>query len=309
MSRPTIGLLALILLTLPLAATAQEAPQARARVGDRLDPADYGPGIIESMEAAVARDLERRASAALSPAPEAAKRGEWAVPSPGAAEHPHSGTHYVVNKYGATDMGVGFPTVMDVHGAYFAGQGGRGVWATAIRVYGYRDGVEVAATDWFTDLGAEPAWFPMNLTGVDCITIEAAPVYGGAAWYAMDDFTFSPSGADYQIVLDFEDTRFKQVLTGTDYASLSWETGSEGFRPQPDIVDAPAPCRVDRRRGCTRPGRWILDPRPRHPAAVALRFPGCDSRRRRLVQRTAGHLRGDRPGSLRDHREPQLRRL
>ena len=47
------------------------------------------------------------------------------------------------------------------------------VWTPGVRILGYRDGANVAQTDWFSDIGAQPKWFAMNLQNVDRIVIES----------------------------------------------------------------------------------------------------------------------------------------
>ncbi|UCE61710.1 MAG: hypothetical protein JSU63_08170, partial [Phycisphaerales bacterium] len=209
--------------------------------GERLDPSSYGPSYIESMDAAIERDR-------LGPPPESGKRGEehrgaWVIPSRSASKSAHSGAHYVVNKWGDTRMGIGFPERADVHGAFFAGQSGEGVWTTGIRVFGFRGGEVVGETDWFTDIGADPKWFAMNLYGVDRIEIDAIPVIDGVGFYAMDDLTFSWSTgsqgkAEEKIVVDFDDLFYRQELTGSAHAGLSWEAGA-GECIQHDVLHAP----------------------------------------------------------------------
>jgi len=200
--------------------------------GERLDPSLYGPSVIESMEAALDRDR-------LAPPPENSKErqgrnGVWMVPSRGATTFPHSGEHNAVNKWGDTRMGIGFGRLVDVHGAYFAGQAGEGVWTTAIRAIGYRDGQVTQETDWFYDIGAEPQWFAMNLSGVDRIEIVSVPVVAGGGWYGMDDLTYSPVADSDEtpaarIVVDFDDLGYRTKLTGSGYAGLIWETGRGDF--------------------------------------------------------------------------------
>jgi hypothetical protein len=129
-------------------------------------------------------------------------------------------------------MGIAFHTKVDIHGAWFSGQGGgEDLWTTSIRAIGYRDGDNTQSTDWFDDINDIPTWFSMNLQDVDRIVIEATPVFSGAGWYAMDDFTFTHdrlNGQDQSttIVLDFEDCSFDQNLNNSKYGGLTWETGT-----------------------------------------------------------------------------------
>ena len=82
--------------------------------GERLDPSTYGPSFVETMEAALERDR------LAPPIPGCKERqgqpGVWAVPMPQATTKPHSGQHNVVNKWGDTHMGIGFPRPVDVKG-------------------------------------------------------------------------------------------------------------------------------------------------------------------------------------------------
>jgi hypothetical protein len=78
-----------------------------------------------------------------------------------------------------------------VDGAYFAVQGDFPSWTTGVRVHGYRDGQEIAETDWFTSLSTNSAWFAINLHDVDRIVVESVPVNNGGGWFGMDDLTYT----------------------------------------------------------------------------------------------------------------------
>ncbi|MDO8585417.1 MAG: PEP-CTERM sorting domain-containing protein [Armatimonadota bacterium] len=116
-------------------------------------------------------------------------QGYWLVSASG---YPHSGHYYVMNAYGSTLMGIGFPIVVNVTGAYFAAQGAPIGWTTGLRVHGYRSGLEVGVTDWFTDIDTQSDWFAIGLNNVDRIVVESVPVLEGGGIYAMDDFTYEP---------------------------------------------------------------------------------------------------------------------
>jgi hypothetical protein len=221
--------------TLVLSAFAIHGPavlQAQETVqGEPLDPATYGPALIERMEDAINRDR-------LAPVPandqerQPGEHGVWMVPSRGATRFPHSGQHNVVNKWGDTRMGIGFPRAVDVQGAYFAGQAAQGAWTPAVRVLGYRDGRFVQETDWFTEIGAAPRWMAMDLHDVDRIEIVSLPVLNGGGWYGMDDLTYTTvadDGTPLTVVADFDDLPYSTKLTGRSYAGLSWEMGSGDF--------------------------------------------------------------------------------
>jgi hypothetical protein len=113
-------------------------------------------------------------------------QGYWVTYS----DYPYSEPLNAINAWGCTFLGIGFPTQVDVSGAYFAAQGSDGNWTNEIRVHGYRNGSEIATTDWFTDIDLHPDWFAMNLNQVDRIVIECTPVNDGGGWYGMDDLTY-----------------------------------------------------------------------------------------------------------------------
>jgi hypothetical protein len=208
------------------------APAQESIKGERLDPSLYGPAAIEPMQAVVDRD--RLAGPFTDPKQHRGQAGEWVVPSRRATTAPRSGAHNVVNKWGDPRMGIGFPTVVDVQGAYFSGQAGAGAWTTGLRAIGYLNDVVAQETDWFWDISDEPTWFPMDLRGVDRIEIIAVPVVNGAGWYAMDDLTYlvvadEKPGPPAPVVVDFDDLGFNMTLTGTNYAGLTWELGAGDF--------------------------------------------------------------------------------
>lgn len=206
--------------------------------GERLDPADYGPMVVESMEEVAAR-------AAANPIAASSKYkreyGEWGIPTPRTTSYPSSGIHHVVNKWGDTKMGIGFGRVVDLNGAFFAGMHSPKIQTSGIRAFGYRDGEQVGKTHWFRQIGDEPVWFDMDLKGVDRVVIESIPVVGAAGYYAMDDLTFTTADGE-RVVVDFEDTSYKQKLTsdGAGYRGLIWERGSGDFSVE-DIIHAPLP--------------------------------------------------------------------
>jgi hypothetical protein len=207
--------------------------------GERVDASACGPGIVESMAEVIARDRAAPKPAEGDPRAADLRYGMWVVPSRRATTFPRSGEHTVVNKWGDTRMGITFPDVVDVHGAYFAGQAGEGAWTSGVRVVGYRDDFEVGRTDWFAEIGDKPAWFEMNLCGVDRIIILSKPVLNGGGWYGMDDLTFTFHLPEDQgpTVLDFEDVGYNTTLSGTGYAGLTWEWGSGSELTEP--VHAP----------------------------------------------------------------------
>jgi len=118
--------------------------------------------------------------------------GFWGVPSTDDPySHPHSPPRDVVNGWGCSQIGISFPGVVDMGGAYIAGQG-NGPFTSALRVHGYRNGLEVSDTDWFRSITTTPAWFDMSaLANVDRIVFESVVVYQNTGVYGLDDLTFT----------------------------------------------------------------------------------------------------------------------
>ncbi|MCO6436715.1 MAG: hypothetical protein J5J06_06470 [Phycisphaerae bacterium] len=199
--------------------------------GEALAPADYGPGVIESMAFVQLRDDARHGALDSNPSDRQGQQGEWVVPGPGVDNHPQSGQKYVVNKWGDTRMSISFPEFTSVAGAFFSGHGDPSVWSEGLQAIGYAEGVEIARSSWLENLSAVPTWLSMDFAGVDRIEIVARPVVNGAGWYGMDDLTFTTQEGDGETptVLDFEDLPFKFVLTDSSYFNLVWEHGTGDF--------------------------------------------------------------------------------
>lgn len=228
-----VTLMALFIVVLSgRASTAEVEPQVGETIrGEPLDASAFAPGVVETMEESLARDAARAPQWYAEPQGRNGLNGVWLVPTRGAMTSPHSGDRHVINQWGDTSMGIRLPAVADVHGAYFAGQAGEGVWTTGVRAIGFFEGREVKRTDWFDKVGSQPVWFEMDLCGVDRIVIESEPVLEGGGWYAMDDlsFTYHDDGGQGPHVLDFEDVGYKTSLVGSNYAGLTWETGEGEF--------------------------------------------------------------------------------
>lgn len=227
---------------------AQRAP------GERLDTAAFGRSVIESMDVVAARERARPDLAGNQRAG-GDRSGAWVVPPRSAASGAHSGTRCVINRFGDTCIGIGFGAPVDVAGAWIAGAGAPEVFARALQAVGYRAGVEVARTPWFETIGAEPAWFSIELAAVDRIEFVALSASQGAGWFALDDLSFvravdgddAPFGRQ-NVVIDFEDLAFKTVLTGSGYGGLAWEVGRGTFdSPEgpPPAPRAPASTELD----------------------------------------------------------------
>ena len=227
-------------LAVNIVAFAADAPQASPAQatdgkGEKVDATLISSGVIESMDVVKARDELRAMEVPYNSKTQRPDHGSWIVPSRRSTFYPHSGSHYATNKWGDTRMGIGFPQPVNVVGAYFSGQGNHGAWAPAVRAIGYRDGKQVQVTDWFKDLDDTAKLFEMNLVNVDRIAIEALPaVESGAGWFAMDDLTYTVANAGAEegrrtVVVDFEDAAYRQKLSGSNYAGLTWEEGEGQF--------------------------------------------------------------------------------
>ncbi|HNQ23015.1 MAG TPA: hypothetical protein PKK06_07970 [Phycisphaerae bacterium] len=209
--------------------------------GEPLGPDAYGPAVIESMEDVIERDRSAPPTGETKEA--VARQGAWVVPSRRATGITCSPPHHLVNKWGDTSMGIGFPRPVNVRGAFFNAAADTGAATTGIRVVGYREGRRVGQTAWLDQVGAEPEWFALDLRGVDRIQIEAVPVYEGAGWYALDDLTFAYVDEDGRelgtaVVVNFDDLSYGAELTGSGYAGLTWETGKGDF-PAGEGIHAP----------------------------------------------------------------------
>jgi hypothetical protein len=99
----------------------------------------------------------------------------------------------VINAQGSTLMGIAFPSLVDMQGAFFAVQGnGKERWATAVRAHGFQAGLELDVTPWLSSLTTTPKWIDMtSLPLVDRIVIESAPGMENAGYYGLDDLTFT----------------------------------------------------------------------------------------------------------------------
>lgn len=227
--------------------------------GKKLLPSAIGPSVVESMEEIIERDriiddfkFTRERNNA---------QGIWIVPERKAATNALSGDKYAMNTWGDTRMGIRFPDYVDVHGAYFKGQGNRATWTTSLRVVGYRDGEMVRETDSFRDISGQPRWMEINLKNVNRIEIVSSPVAHGGGWFGMDDLTYSYSkdGQAHdanRIVVNFDDLPYKCVLTYTEYAGLTWEIGRGDFHEKEAVHPPQAPpsatARVERKLPSTR---------------------------------------------------------
>lgn len=207
------------------------------RQGERVPQSAIGPIVIEGLEEVLARAAVAGPDGA-NPKARNGAQGEWEVPTMRSTQSAHSGSRHVINRWGDTNLGLGFPTEVDLQGAWLAGQGTLGSWTSGVRVIGFRDGVEVARTEWFQAIGAAPAWFEIGLQDVDRVEFHARAVIEGSGWYALDDLTFARADGEL-VVLDFEDLNYNTRLTDSGYAGLAWERGRGSFTM--DGVEAPAP--------------------------------------------------------------------
>ena len=204
--------------------------------GERIDPALHGPGRIESM----AEVMARQDAMPIGPQPARRTRmgqpGVWRVPTRKSNYYPHSGQHYATVTWGDTEIGLGFGGLVDLDGAWIAGQGASPSWASGLKVVGYRDGQPVASTDWFEDISEEPSWFAINLAGVDRVEFIARASANGSGYFGLDDLTFTRDGQE--TVVTFDELDWRTQLTGSGHAGLIWETGQGQF-PTAGVVHPP----------------------------------------------------------------------
>lgn len=223
-----VPFLFLLLASGPDRALAQ-APGAR---GEALPASALGPGVVEPMAKVLLRQRALPPQLRVLANAHDGSAGRWLVPARDAATaRPHSGQRYAINQWGDVAMAIGFPDRVDVEGAWFAAQGGRGSATTAVRALGYRDGQEVAHSEWLESLSTTPLWLAMDLRDVDRIVVQARPTRGGAGWFAMDDLTYRDTATSTRIVVDFEDIPWRTVLTDSGYRGLRWERGAGKFAP------------------------------------------------------------------------------
>lgn len=228
-------------LGLALLATASLSTAVRSQdtvSGERVPASAISPLVLETME----QVMERERTMPKPPPVDVTWNGQdgrWFVPADVAATPVHSGLYAIVNEWGDPRMGIGFGRQVDVAEVWAAGHGGAP--ARAVRFVGYRAGAEVAHTEW-TSLGRDHQRVALAFESIDRFVVQTAPHVGRTGFVALDDLTFANAGdAASKRVLDFEDLSFRHVLTGTDYAGLTWESGT-GFKTQVENVDiVPAP--------------------------------------------------------------------
>lgn len=195
------------------------------------------PGRVESMEEVMRREALREDKGFVNPRARNGRQGTWRVPGIRRNYSPHSGKHYLFNKWGDTSMGIGFQEPVKVEGAFVAGHGPMGgSFAKSLQAIGYLNGVEVGRSRVHPEVGMDHTWFAIDLEAVDRIEIVAGAAFGGAGWYALDDLAFTSSRTGRREVLDFEDLTYEDVITGSGYAGLTWETGTGVFDDEIDPV-------------------------------------------------------------------------
>ena len=215
-----------------VALTDRVPAQAEGDRGERLPASALGSGVVEPMSRVLLRQSALPPQSRVIAGEHDGSAGRWLVPSHSATTaRPQSGQRYAINEWGDAAMGIGFPQRVDVDGAWFAAQGGRGSATTAVRALGYRDGEEVARSEWLEPIATTPAWLAMDLRDVDRIVIEARPMRGGAGWFAMDDLTYRNAVTSERVIVDFEDIAWRSVLTDSAYRGLRWERGAGKFAP------------------------------------------------------------------------------
>lgn len=223
------ALVACLLLAAPVVAQVMNQTEGETVQGYRLDPQYLAPVIEEGWDAVMEREREWLARGERHYHKPRSSNGEWVVPGGRAMQATSSGERYIMNMWGDTRIGIGFPSLTDVRGVNVMGHGSSpGAFAKSLRVVGYRDGEVVGTSEWFTGLSSDARWFEIGLEGVDRIVFEAVAMEVGGGWYGLDDLTFVPVGGA-EVVLDFEDLGPRSKLFGTKYAGLEWERGTGSY--------------------------------------------------------------------------------
>ncbi|MGE3181115.1 MAG: hypothetical protein AB7N71_05745 [Phycisphaerae bacterium] len=199
--------------------------QPDAITGEKLPEHLKGNGEVFSWYDAAAQDLLAPPQIVDPKARGANLHGEWEVPSPRSQTYPSSGTQSLINKNGDLQMGIGFPGGATVHGVYVSGVDQLAGSASGLQAVGYRDGVEVARSEWLFEIAAEPTWMLLDFANVDRVIFTACAKIKEGGWYALDDLTFTRNADDDVTVIDFEELPVKEPLTGSNYAGLVWEVG------------------------------------------------------------------------------------
>ncbi len=200
----------------------------------------FSEGRVEGMDAVMARAADFQTQGLVNPRARNGRAGTWRVPGIRRSYRTHSGRHYLFNKWGDTRMGIGFPELVHVNAAWIAGHGpAGGDFARSMQVIGYRDGREVGRSAVKHEIGVEYGQLTIDLAQVDRIEFVAGPARAGAGWFALDDLSYVDATGT-RILLDFEDLAYEDVLTGSGYAGLTWESGSGVFDDeQPPIFMTP----------------------------------------------------------------------
>lgn len=227
--------------------------------GDRVTESFFW---VESMEEVMEREAREGPVQPLNHRLRNGRDGEWEVAGTRTSHFPHSGIHYVFNKWGDTRMGIGFRREVNLSGAWMVRFGNNGAVARGVQIVGFRNGEEVARTGWFRDLDEDPGFFAMNLDRVDRIEFVAEAAVGEAGWFGMDDLTFTDLSTGLEEIIDFEDLNHEDSLTGSGYAGLVWESGS-GFTTEVDLTSVPPPmedANAGTGGGSNRPGGGGIGP-------------------------------------------------
>jgi hypothetical protein len=115
--------------------------------------------------------------------------GYWTTTSP-PGNYPNSPPNNIINAYGCTEIGITFPSLVYMQGAYISEQGNSGA-PRGLYVDGYQNGSFVAGTSLLTNFSTTPVWLDMSaLLGVDRIVFMGIPS-GNGAIYGLDDLTFT----------------------------------------------------------------------------------------------------------------------
>lgn len=115
----------------------------------------------------------------------------------------------LVNAWGASELTIGFPRLVSLQSTLAGAQGETDLQAAGIQFLGYRDGVVVWETGWYSDLVRhDPYLIDFSLPAIDTLLVRAArsndAVAEGGHYgaYRLDDlrFAYVPEPASLLIV-------------------------------------------------------------------------------------------------------------
>tara|TARA_R110002072_G_scaffold36261_9_gene106806 strand:- start:7763 stop:10330 length:2568 start_codon:yes stop_codon:yes gene_type:complete len=207
--------------------------------GERLGADAFRNSRVESMDVVRARDAARPLVDPPNRRLRGNRSGEWVVPTDGIPVH--SGDRAAINAWGDRSMALGFERTVTLEGLWVAGAGGAGSEARSVVAIGYRGEERIGEAALFHPQPGASLWYATDLVGIDRVELHVRDAGSSAAWYTIDDVTFA-AGSERTIVT-FDDIVPRTTLSGSQYAGLTWEsgTGFEGRRPMRMTPAVPMP--------------------------------------------------------------------